>query len=239
MVLTCFASTFWDFVQAETLCCSSFKLDRTKHKIFLSHSGAQKGFVEQLCVDLEARGYFFPFLDQRHHSLPKGKDFVPLIKEAARLCHVAVMVLSNEFLCSKWPMIELAEFHAAQQAENHHLNMLPLFYKLSVDDLDEKAIKNCWMPIWIQHAIKDERIDVTKWSAAVTALRKANGLVFCKNAMSKVAYRKDVVQHISRLSPPDLLNDSSRDMVGYGRMCQVRVRNTKLCFGLPSFVLHH
>ncbi|KAG0581319.1 hypothetical protein KC19_4G242500 [Ceratodon purpureus] len=200
---------------------SIFKLDRTKHKIFLSHSGAQKGFVEQLCVDLEARGYFFPFLDQRHHSLPKGKDFVPLIEEAARLCHVAVMVLSNEFLCSKWPMIELVEFHAAQQAGNHQLNMLPLFYKLSVDDLDEKTIENRWMPIWIQHASKDKRIDVTKWSAAVTALRRANGLIFHKNAMSKVAYRKDVVQLISRLSPPDLLNDSSRDMVGYDRMCQI------------------
>jgi hypothetical protein len=226
-------------MEKKVLCCSSFKLDGTKHKIFLSHSGAQKGFVEQLCVDLEARGCFFPFLDQRHHSLPKGKDFVQLIKEAAQLCHVAVIVLSDEFLCSKWPMIELAEFHAAQQAGNHRLNMLPLFYKLSVDDLGEQAIENRWMPIWIQQASKDDRIDVTKWRAAVRVLQRANGLIFRKDAMSKVAYRKDVVQRILRLSPLDLLNDSSRDMAGYGRMCQVCVRNTQIfCFHPTSFALH-
>jgi hypothetical protein len=201
--------------------CSSFKLERTKHRIFLSHSGFQKDFVEQLCVDLEARGYCFPFFDLRYHSLPKGKDFVPLIKEAAQLCHVAVIVLSEEFLCSKWPMIELAEFHAAQQAGNQKLNMLPLFYKLSVDDLDDETIEGCWMPKWIKHASEDERIDVAKWSAAVRALRAVNGLKFGKDAMSEVGYRKDVVRSISRLSPPELLNGSCRDVVGYDRLCQV------------------
>ncbi|KAG0606089.1 hypothetical protein M758_9G112900 [Ceratodon purpureus] len=200
---------------------SSIKIDGAKHKVFLSHSGAQKDFVEQLCENLEARGYIFPFFDQRHHSLPKGKDFVPFINEAAQQCHVAVIVLSKDFLCSKWPMIELAEFHAAQQAGNQQLNMLPLFYKLAVEDLDDRAIEDRWLPRWRQLAEDDKRIDVEKWSAAVGALRKANGLIFGKNGTSEVGYRKEVVQTIFRLSPPDLLYGSSRDMVGYDRMCEI------------------
>ncbi|KAG0561331.1 hypothetical protein KC19_9G056000 [Ceratodon purpureus] len=200
---------------------SSFKIDKAKHKVFLSHSGAQKEFVEQLCVDLEARGYIFPFFDKRQHSLPKGKDFVPLIKEAAQRCHVAVIVLSEKFLSSKWPMIELAEFHAAQQAGNKQLNMLPLFYKLGVDDLDDGAIENRWMLRWRQLAKDDRRIDVEKWGAAVRALRKANGVVSGKNGTSEVGYRKEIVQSIFRLSPPDLLYGSSREMVGYDRMCEI------------------
>jgi hypothetical protein len=192
-----------------------------KHQLFLSHAGAQKDFVAQLYVDLEARGYFSTFFDQSEQSLPKGKDFAPLIKEAAQLCEVAVVVLSEEFLCSKWPMIELAEFHAAQLAGNQRLNMLPLFYKLSVDDLRDRSIEDRWMPKWREYANDDKRIDVAKWNAAVRALRKVNGVIFHKNAMSEVAYRKDVVRSIFKLSPPELLYGSSRDMLGYSRICQV------------------
>ncbi|KAG0626642.1 hypothetical protein M758_2G140400 [Ceratodon purpureus] len=200
---------------------STFRIDGTKHKVFLSHAGEQKNFVEHLYVDLEARGYIFPFFDQRQQSLPMGKDFVPLIKEAAQRCHVAVIVLSEKFLCSKWPMIELAEFHAAQQAGNQQLNMLPLFYKLAVDNLDDGAIEERWMPRWRQLAKDDRRIDVEKWGAAVRALRKANGVVFGKNGTSEVGYRKEVVRSIFRLSPPDLLYGSSREMVGYDRICEI------------------
>ncbi|KAG0605382.1 hypothetical protein M758_9G054400 [Ceratodon purpureus] len=118
-------------------------------------------------------------------------------------------------------MIELAEFHAAQQAGNQQLNMLPLFYKLAVNDLNDQAIGDRWMPRWRQLAKDDRRIDVEKWGAAVRALRKANGVVFGKNGKSKVGYRKEIVRSIFRLSPPDLLYGSSREMVGYDRMCEI------------------
>lgn len=180
--------------------------------------------MEQLCVDLEAQGYVFPFFDQRCYSLPKGKDFVPLITAAAQQCHVAVIVLSEEFLSSKWPMIELTEFHAAQQAAKNvasrQLNMLPLFFKLQTKDLDDEVIKDRWMPIWRKHEKNDaaKRIDVHKWYEAVTALKATNGLIFQE---SEVQYRKVVVQSIMKLSPPDLLNGSSRSVVGYDRLCEV------------------
>ena len=44
------------------LVCSEHVLE-PKHKVFLSHSGAQKDFVEQLCVDLQ-RLDRYPFIDK-------------------------------------------------------------------------------------------------------------------------------------------------------------------------------
>ncbi|KAG0627336.1 hypothetical protein M758_2G192700 [Ceratodon purpureus] len=220
---------------------SFFTLHKTKHKIFLSHSGAEKNFVEQLCKDLEATGYSFPFFDQRSHSLPKGKDFAALILEAAKLCHVGVVVLSETFLTSKWPMIELGKFHEAKKSENSSLNMLPLFFKLSVEDLDEQSVSERWMPKWQEYATTDKRIDVTLWRDAVLALPKVNGLIFeeprarhksSTGIRSEVEYRSAIVQAILRLSSPDLLYGSSENMVGYNRLCEhlssLFVEDTKL-----------
>jgi len=47
----------------------------SKHNVFLSHSGVQKNFVEQLCVDLQ-RAQQSPFFDKH---LPRGEAF-------ARVC---------------------------------------------------------------------------------------------------------------------------------------------------------
>lgn len=203
------------------VCSPSIKLGLSKHDIFLSHSRGQKDFVEQLCVDLEAQGYS-PFFDGRLNSLPKGKEFAPLILKAAQHCHVAVIVLSQDYLISKWPMIELSECHAAEQAGNQALNLLPLFFKSSVHDLDDQAIKERWMSTWKEYESEDKRIDVAKWCEAVRALRKVNGIVngivFGKHSTTEVAYRKEIVQSICILLPPDLVDHaSSKNVVVYDR----------------------
>lgn len=173
-------------------------------------------------MDLEAKGYIFPFFDQSSHSLPKGKTFAPLILEAAKQCHVAVIVLSEEFLTSKWPMIELAAFHDAKQEGNQQLTMLPLFFKISVHDLDDLAIENRWVPRWRELASTDKRIDPKKWTAVVKALRGVNGLVYDNYGNREVAYRSAVTKEIFRLSPPDLDFGTSETVVGCDRLCKVR-----------------
>lgn len=80
-----------------------------KHKVFLSHSGKQKPFVRKLHKLLKQH-CFNPFFDQDSDSLPKGKKFASLIIEAAKICQVAVVVFSEDYLSSKWPMIELEKF---------------------------------------------------------------------------------------------------------------------------------
>ncbi|KAG0596072.1 hypothetical protein M758_UG222100 [Ceratodon purpureus] len=45
-----------------------------KHRVFLCHSGAQKGFVEQLDKDLRSVDRH-PFFDKDRDSLPIGDNF--------------------------------------------------------------------------------------------------------------------------------------------------------------------
>lgn len=110
----------------------------SKHKVFLSHSGVEKPFVGKLCKLLEEHNHY-PFFDQRSDSLPKGKKFAGLIIEAAKTCQVAVVVLSEDYLSSKWPMTELAEFVWARKSGNKNLNLPPLFYKASASFLQSQC----------------------------------------------------------------------------------------------------
>ena len=191
-----------------------------KHTIFLSHSGAQKPFVEQLCKDFEDACYN-PFFDQRDDSLQKGKKFAGLIFEAARKCRVAVVVLSKEFLSSKWPMQELAEFVTAMDSDNKNLSLLPLFFNLSVSELSNESISNTWMTKWTKLADQDPtRVDVQKWEKAVQKLRGVHGLSFAKFGGSEVKYREAVVKAIFKLVLPEVLYDTS-EVQGCDRLCKV------------------
>ena len=198
--------------------CSSWKLE-PKHKIFLSHSGAQKPFVEQLCKDLEACNHF-AFFDQRPTSLPKGEKFAALIIDAAQRCQVAVVVLSEMYLSSKWPMLELVEFVRAMKSGNKSLRLLPLFYKASVVDLSDESIENKWRPRWMKLAETDQRLDIEEWAAAVRELRRVNSLPFDKFGNSEVLYREAIVKEIFMLSPPDFLHDIS-EIFGCDRLTRV------------------
>jgi hypothetical protein len=103
-----------------------------KHKVFLSHSGAQKNFVEQLCVDLE-RYDRYPFFDKRRHSLGIGQHFPKAIFQAIRQCQVGVVILSEEFFTrTKWPMLELAALvESKKQSSNSELVIMPVFLGIS------------------------------------------------------------------------------------------------------------
>ena len=130
-----------------------------------------------------------------------------------------MVVLSEDYLSSKWPMIELAEFVRASKSGNKNLNLLPLFYKASVSDLDDKSIKDKWRPKWMELAGVDPRVDPEEWAEAVRELRRVNGLNFHKFENSE-SYRDAIVKDIFRLAPPDLLFDTSK-ILGWKRICEV------------------
>lgn len=88
-----------------------------EHKIFLSHSGVQKEFVEFLCEALESR-WHTPFFDKRPSSLPKGETFANLIFRAVEQCEMMVVVISDDYFMSKWPMMELEAFVRAVEENN-------------------------------------------------------------------------------------------------------------------------
>eukprot|EP01018_Ginkgo_biloba_P006351 Gb_41787 [translate_table: standard] len=78
------------------------------------------------------------FFDKDWESLPKGREFSSLIFENARNCKVAILVLSDEFLTSKWPMLELEMIVEAKNFTNTDVAILPLFYNISVGTLRQK-----------------------------------------------------------------------------------------------------
>ena len=158
-----------------------------KHTIFLSHSGAQKNFVEQLCEDLE-RARQAPFFDKRPDSLPKGEKFAQLIFQAAQQCQLAIVVMSEEYFSrSKWPMLELAAFVQAPKC-----TILPLFYGISCKEFGDGERRQRWFERWEKWAREDPRIQVEVWKEALHELDRRNGMEYVE-AIGEVAYRKDVV----------------------------------------------
>ena len=188
-----------------------------KHTVFLSHSGAQKDFVEQLCVDLERVSYN-PFFDRRPASLEKGATFPGPLFDAIRKCWLFVLVLSEDFFTeTKWPMMELAAAVAAQ-SENPNLKLLPLFFKISVPEFKAEERRANWFECWTDWASKTSRIDVTKWKEALKVVEVWNGIPFTAG-MGEVAYRKLIVETVCRICPNSVFDVSG--VVGRERFCQV------------------
>jgi hypothetical protein len=166
----------WDFVEL-----------RPRHTIFLSHSGAQKNFVEQLYEDL-GRAKQTPFFDKRPDSLPKGEKFAQLIFQAARQCELAVVVVSEEYFSrSKWPMLELVAFVQAR-----HCVILPLFFGLSCNEFSDVKRRQLWFKRWDEWAQEDARIRVDVWKEALKELDRRNGLEYAE-ALGEVTFRREVV----------------------------------------------
>ncbi|KAG0622340.1 hypothetical protein M758_3G090500 [Ceratodon purpureus] len=168
-------------------------MDIRRHNIFLSHSGSQKDFVEQLCEDLE-RAKQSPFFDKRPHSLPKGEEFAPLIFTAAQECELAVVVLSEEYFTrSKWPMLELVRI-----VQSPGCLILPLFYRLSCKEFKKPKRRERWFQVWDEWSKSDDRISLDVWKNSLRELEGRNGMEYVK-AIGEVSYRKDIVATICGL----------------------------------------
>lgn len=174
-----------------------------KHKVFLSHSGVQKNFTEQLCVDLE-RWQYYPFFDKRPDSLPKGKKFPELIFQAARQCHVAVLILSEDFFTrTKWPMLELEAFVQSQKDNPRKVTILPVYLGLSRNECTKnEARRSYWLSVWREWAETEDRIDIGKWEEALRILGPSNGLEYVES-LGEVVLREQIVGAVRRLVPPE------------------------------------
>ncbi|KAG0606394.1 hypothetical protein M758_9G137800 [Ceratodon purpureus] len=174
-----------------------------KHKVFLSHSGVQKNFTEQLCLDLE-RLQYCPFFDKRPESLPKGQKFPELIFQAAQQCRVAVLILSEEFFTkTKWPMLELEAFVQSQNKNPQRIAILPVYLGLSRDECTKNETRRLnWVSVWQNWAEDDKRIDVSKWERALKVLSPSNGIEYVQS-LGEVALREQIVSAVRRLVPPE------------------------------------
>ncbi|XP_059066515.1 disease resistance protein L6-like [Cryptomeria japonica] len=196
--------------------CQANKPMRSEHgqkfDVFLSHSGKQKNFVRQLHRDLTNLGVSC-FFDEDPQSLPIAEDFPPRIFEAARACRLAVLLLSREFLESKWPLLEASTFMKARHT-NPNLQILPLYFMILPEGLKEITSDNeKWKGI---EKSKEKRAE---WHQALTAMRRIKGLMFSEGG-NELEFRDKIVKEVSCR----LLKQSRRYhlpcMQGEERMCQ-------------------
>lgn len=200
---------------------SELKLE-PEHKIFLSHSGKQKDFTTYLCKDLEKRGHE-PFFDKRDASLPKGEKFAELIIKAAKQCEMLVVVVSEDYFMSKWPMIELSAFVQARKqgsiANAKKPKVFPLFYELSINEVRDEGNRQKWYKQW-ERFEGDDRIKLKDWMEALEELHKFNGLQYDHGDLDD--YLSAIVFSICSSIQPDAKWDDDH-VQGKSNICKVRL----------------
>lgn len=196
--------------------------------MFLSHAGKQKPFVIDLYntfINWPRCPRIDPFFDQSGQSLPKGEEFPDRVFKAARNCVVAVVILTKEFVTSKWPMLELLTFVEAQETTNPSLKLLPVFY----DDLPTSNIDESWIAAWEAMKPKSEdtssvgrkstTISVELCMEALRKLRKSNGLVL-RNDKSLKSLQEEIVEAAVKFLPSSSELDTE-NVQGCLRLCEV------------------
>ena len=179
-----------------------------KHKVFLSHSGKDKAFVSHLDHRLRSV-HHYPFFDVREDSLPLGDKFADIIFQASKQCRLAIVVVSDDFFMSKWPMLELASFVEAKDGVNPEMKILPLFYRLTVAEFQDPERHRIWLEKWKLLKEFDERLDISSWEKALRVLGGHKGPVYCGTGQTEEKFIKNIVESVFKLVPPDVLYDDS------------------------------
>lgn len=192
---------------------------KSRHTVFLSHSGEQKAFVERLCMAL--KGWFlYPFFDKRDHSLPIGDNFADKIFDAIKECHVGVVILSKKFFTSKWPMMELVAMVDEAEKRKGSFKIIPVFYNISTEEINDRENRRQWLLGWQKMAIEKPRgVEVARWQAALDFICPINGLKY--DGVSELRLEKAIVDVICELIPPEIRSDDTH-IQGRDRLCKVR-----------------
>ena len=177
------------------------------NRIFLSHSGEQKGFVERLYRRL-TMAYMSGciFFDK---AMPMGVNFAQKIKQAIEQCELAIVVMSEDYFKSYWPMVELAEIVKAQKSQKQKkVHIVPLYYKLTVNDYKEERRRKEWRDKWelIINAhpnhFQQPDNELECWVEALKALSPTlKGGVFI-SGNSEEDYIEEIVNDVCQLVAP-------------------------------------
>lgn len=191
-------------------------------RIFLSHSGVQKGFVERLhrrlSIVYTSDCVFFDT------NMKKGVYFNKEIFQAIEQCELAIVVMSPDYFRNKWPMVELAKIVEAQKSQKQPEMspkkplIVPLYYKLTVKAFRKVEERNEWREAWKEiieeeksHHFNDKTLEC--WEEALETLSPTlNGCEFL--GKSEEEYIENIVKEACKLvapSPPyTCVQDSKR-----------------------------
>ncbi|KAG0586832.1 hypothetical protein KC19_2G121000 [Ceratodon purpureus] len=192
------------------------------YDIFLSHSGAQKDFVEQLFTELKRQyGHYSVFFDK--DSIKHGEQISPNILEHAKTCKLAVAVLSEEYLTRrKPPMLELAASYTASKNGKGVPCLLPVFLDLKPEHAKSSEKQKIWKITWEEwkrnETMSDRpeprtnRVEPTVWREALVKLLDTRGPVYKpdENEYKSAFFAKKVAGVIA-----DKLDELSKTKVSY------------------------
>jgi len=148
-----------------------------------------------------------------------------------------IVVVSDEYFMSKWPMIELSAFvqahklHHECKSSTNGPKILPLFYGLLVGDLENATMQKKWFERWETLAKADPRnqIIVSDWKYALDVLRSFNGLPYDKNLKEIVAYEEKIVSYVCKTISPNIRFDDF-DLQGKSNILKVMTLELKIVF---------
>ncbi|KAI5080665.1 hypothetical protein GOP47_0003848 [Adiantum capillus-veneris] len=227
--------------------------------IFLSHSGRKKAeLVEPLNYALHRAGHI-PFFDlDCVDSLPIGHNYPTRIFQACRACKMAVVVLSEDYVRSLWPMLEL-QYLLRGPLERP---IYPLFYGLKPSDLTTRANLKRWKKCWAKNAhywqesvnrLQEDissssgsrglqiNLDLKSWPANWEKLKYRSGqvdaqMLSCSERSayhSRQEYIDAIVKNICAQLPPPTVYLLGKCVKGDERMCketrQSKLTQTRFC----------
>lgn len=183
------------------------------YDIFLSHSGAQKDFVEHLSAELaRVCGQYSVFFDR--DAIEHGEQISTTILEYARTCKLAVAVVSEEYFTrSRPPMMELAASYTAAKAGNGSPSLpclLPVFLALHPEDAKDSSTQSRWRKMWQKWEVNEKmserrksrpsRVEPTVWKEAVDRLLDTRGPIYIPEeyGYDPEVFLKKVAQVIAR-----------------------------------------
>jgi hypothetical protein len=154
--------------------------------IFISHTGgpngAQKNFAISLSAALESSAArlqynYVVFIDRQ---MKKGTLFPPELLQQIESTDVALVVVTEEYFQSWWPMWELVKFVELymKNTQAPKVRVLPLFYKLTTRQvrsfLSEQGLEEQWRGM----STESHPIDVQEYRRAVETLCILNGIEY-------------------------------------------------------------
>lgn len=180
------------------------------YDIFLSHSGAQKEFVEHLNAELgRVCGHYSVFFDR--DAIQHGEQISATILEYAKSCKLAVAVLSEEYFTkSRWPMMELAASYAASKDGDDVPCLFPVFLVLRPEDAKDHSVQLEWQRTWHKWELNEKmserrksrpsRVQPAVWKEAADRLLDTRGPVYKphENDYDPEIFLKKVAQLIAR-----------------------------------------
>jgi hypothetical protein len=191
------------------LCWKIYEVTSHPVRFFLSHAGGKdkngKNFPDILYKELKSTWrYKFNlikvFFDRE--SLPIAEEFPEQIQQELDRTQVGVVIITEEFFQSPWPMIELRSF---VDSKNSHpkgeRKILPLFYRLSADEVKAGLRARSWDEKWRQMSTDKHPVNVQEYREAVAALCNTTGIEYnARNNGHDLDYIKKTLKEVVKIS---------------------------------------